>query len=188
MKIRGDIMLLQDEIYNQFVNDFSRGMYQLPNDHPFSDFIFLCIGSDKIIGDSYGPLVGDKLENLLKNMYQNIHVIGTLQEPISAVNLNKTIEKIYLDYKHPCMIAIDSALSQKEKVGTIYVSNYKMQCGNGTGKQIAKVGDISIKGIVGKDYKIPKYNFSSLQNASLGEVIKLANKTAEGIYNVIKYH
>lgn len=181
-------MLSQDEVYNNFVNDFSSSMYKLQNKDPFSDYVFLCVGSDKIIGDCYGPLVGEKLESLLKNMYQNIHIKGTLQSPISAINFKKAIDKIYTEYRKPCIIAIDSALSEKDKIGSIYISNTKMQCGNGTGKNIGKIGDISIKGVVARDYKMPKYNFSSLQNASLGSVIKLANITSEGIYNVIKYN
>lgn len=181
-------MLSQDEIYSAFINDFSTSMYSLPKKTQYSDYVFLCVGSDKIIGDSYGPLVGEKLEELLKNMYQNIKVFGTLKSTVSAINLNQTIEKIYKDYKEPCVIAIDSALSQSEQIGRIMVSNSKMQCGKVTNKKMNLVGDVSIKGIVAKNYKIPKYNFSSLQNTSLGGVIKLANITAEGIHNVIKYN
>lgn len=46
------------------------------------------------------------------------------------------------------------------------------------GKKMLYVGDISIKGVVGKDYKIPKYNFSGLQSIPLGNVMKLADITA----------
>lgn len=156
-------------------------------DIPFSDYIFLCVGSDKIIGDSYGPLVGEKLKTSFKNMYNNIHIYGTLEEPISAINLETKVNQIYKEYKHPCIIAIDSALGHQEKIGTIVISNAKMQCGKGTSKKIAYVGDISIRGIVGKNYNQPQYNFKVLQNISLGDVMKLADITANGIYNVVKY-
>lgn len=185
--IWGDLMLSQNDIYNNFTNEFSSKLYNLNSDIPFSDYIFLCVGSDKIIGDSYGPLVGDKLKKNFKNMYNNIKIYGTLEQPVSATNLEKVIKQIYEQYSHPCIIAIDSALSCQENIGTIFVSNKKMQCGKGTNKKIFCIGDISIRGIVGKDYKMPKYNFSCLQNAPLGEVIKLADITSEGIYNTIKY-
>lgn len=180
-------MLSQNEKYNNFVNEFSGKLYNLNSDIPYSNYIFLCVGSDKIIGDSYGPLVGEKLKKNFKNMYHNIEVYGTLEEPVSAVNLEKKVEEIYRKYKHPCIIAIDSALGSQDKIGTIFVSNSKMQCGKGTNKKMIYVGDISIKGIVGKDYKLPKYNFSCLQNIPLGEVMKLADITSDGIYNAIKY-
>ncbi|MBO5478433.1 MAG: spore protease YyaC [Clostridia bacterium] len=171
-------MLSQNEKYNKFMNEFSSSLYQLKTDIPFSDYIFLCVGSDKIIGDSYGPLVGQKLKEAFKNRYNNISVYGTLEEPISAVNLEKTVSDIYKRYQHPCMIVIDSALGSQDKIGSILVSNTKMQCGKGAGKKMILVGDISIKGVVAKDYKIPRYNFSTLQNTSLGGIIKLADMTA----------
>lgn len=188
MKIRGDEMVSQDQRYQAFINDFSTCMYNLPKEQTYSDYIFLCVGSDKIIGDSYGPLVGEKLEERLKNRYQNIKIFGTLENPVLATNLNQTIEKINKEYKNPCIIAIDSALSQKDIIGSVLVSNAKMQCGKGTNKKMNLVGDISIKGVVAKDYRMPKYNFSSLQNTPLGSVLKLADITAEGIYNAIKYN
>lgn len=171
-------MLSQNDKYNNFVHEFSSKLYNLKIDIPYSDYIFLCVGSDKIIGDSYGPLVGKKLKELFKNMYNNIEVYGTLEEPISAINLESKLKEIYKKYQNPCIIAIDSALGAQDKIGTIFVSNTKMQCGKGTAKQIAYVGEISIKGIVAKNYKIPKYNFSTLQNTSLWEVMKLADITA----------
>ena len=180
-------MLSQNDKYNNFVHEFSSVLYNLKVDTPFSDYIFLCVGSDKIIGDSYGPLVGEKLKQAFKNMYNNIEVYGTLQEPVSAINLEKTIEEINKNYQHPCIIAIDSALSSFNQIGNIIVSNTKMQCGKGTGKKMLYIGDISIKGIVARDYKMPRYNFSNLQNTRLGDVLTLADITSSGIYDVIKY-
>ncbi len=180
-------MLSWNDKYNNFVNEFSNKLYNLKVDTPFSDYIFLCVGSDKIIGDSYGPLVGERLKEDFKNMYNNIKIYGTLEEPVSAVNLEKTVNEIYSKYQHPCIIAIDAALASDNKIGNIVVSNAKMQCGKSTNKRMRWIGDISIKGVVAKDYKIPRYNFSGLQNARLGEVIKLADITSKGIYDVIKY-
>jgi putative sporulation protein YyaC len=171
-------MLSQNEQYNTFVNEFSTILYNLKMDTPYSNYIFLCIGSNKIIGDTYGPLVGQKLKENLKNMYNNIEVYGTLDEPISAINIEQCVKQIYDIYKNPCIIAIDSALGTQEKIGKIYVSNKKLECGRGVGKRSILVGDISIKGVVGKDYKTQRYNMSTLQNTSLGEVMKLAEVTS----------
>lgn len=180
-------MLANDDVYNNFINNFSSKIYNLKSDYPFSDYIFLCVGSDKITGDAFGPLVGDRLQKLLKNSYNNIQILGTLEKPISGINLNKEVEKIYSTYKNPCIIAIDAALSNKENIGKIVVTDSKMKFGKGTNKKMIEVGDISIKGIVARDYKNSRYNFKELQNTSLNIVIKLANITSDGIYNVIKY-
>ncbi len=180
-------MLAKNDIYNCFVNDFSSRIYNLKSEKPFSDYIFLCVGSDKIIGDAFGPIVGEKLEKLFRNLYNNIKVVGTLENPVSGGNLENEVEKIYSVYENPCIIAVDAALSNKNDIGKIIVTNSKMKFGKGTNKKMVEVGDISIKGVVAKDHKIPKYNFSELQNTSLNIVIKLANITSEGIYNVIKY-
>ncbi len=160
-------MLSQDEKYNKFVNDFSDILYNLKTEDPYTDYLFLCVGSDKITGDCYGPIVGQKLKEGFKNTYQNIHVYGTLDEPISAINLESVVNKIYNTYSNPCIIAIDSALGTQNNLGKILVTNKKIQCGKGTNKKLIPIGDISIRGVVAKDYKIPKYNFSSLQNTRI---------------------
>lgn len=161
-------MLSIDEKYNKFVNDFSDILYNLRTEEPYTDYLFLCIGSDKITGDCYGPIVGQKLKEGFKDTFKNIHVYGTLDEPISALNLESVVNKIYKTYSNPCIIAIDSALGTQNDLGKILVTNKKMQCGKGTNKKLISIGDISIKGIVAKNYKIPKYNFQALQNTRLG--------------------
>ena len=65
-------MLTRDIVFNNFVNEFSSKIYNLKNDKPYTDYIFLCVGSDKITGDSFGPIVGEKLKKLFKNFYNNI--------------------------------------------------------------------------------------------------------------------
>ncbi len=181
-------MLFQEEEYNLFVNDFNTSIYNLPKESNYSNYIFLCVGSDKIMGDSYGPLVGQKLEEFFQSMYTNVKVIGTLETPVSALNFNETVSKIYSSYKNPCVIVIDSALSKENRIGNIIVQNSKIQCGKGTNKQMKLIGDISIRAIVATNYNTPRYNYKSLQNVSLKQVLKLADITANGIYQVMKYH
>lgn len=180
-------MLSKEQLYNDFVSDFSTILYNLKSEDPFSDFVFLCVGSDRITGDAFGPIVGDKLQKLFKNYYHNIEVVGTLDNPVSAVNIEKELETIKKKYENPCIIAIDSALATKEQIGKIFVSEGTMKLGAGTNKRIQSIGDISIKGVVSKDYKFPNYNFNGLQSTPLGLVMRLANTTADGIYQVIKY-
>lgn len=62
-----------------------------------------------------------------------------------------------------------------------------MLLGKGLNKSKIEVGDISIKAVVGKNYKLPNYNFSHLQNISLNVVITLADIVSDAIAEVIKY-
>lgn len=62
----------------------------------FDELVILCIGSDRITGDSLGPLVGHSLSKMpLKSTY----IYGTLAQPVHALNLNKTISM--LKNRHP---------------------------------------------------------------------------------------
>lgn len=174
---------LMENVYKNFVTDFNNKIYSLET--RFSDYIFLCIGTDRITGDAFGPLVGKRLKELLKDNYNNVFIKGCLDEPISFLNIDTEIENIYNTYKTPCVIAVDSALARQEDIGKIIVSNEKMELGKGLSKKYSAVGDISIKGVVAKNFKIPRQNLNVLQNTSLKLVMDLAEITANGIYKVI---
>ena len=47
-------------------------------DRPWKEIIILCIGSDRITGDSLGPLIGYQLSPYCSRIF---HVYGTLDEP-----------------------------------------------------------------------------------------------------------
>lgn len=179
--------MVNEQEYREFVSNFTNKIYHLKEDKPFSDYIFLCVGSDKVIGDAYGPLVGTTLKEQLKQYYSNIHIIGTLEEPVLATNLKKVIVNIQKEYVNPCIIAVDSALSKKEDIGKVFVSNQKMKFAQSIRQEPIEVGQISIKGVVAQDCKVARYNFSVLQSTSLAKVLNLAQMTANGIYETIKY-
>ena len=67
--------------------------------------VLICIGSDRATGDCLGPLVGQSLMD-----FPVYSVYGTLQFPVHAKNLDKTMELIYKFHKNPFIIAIDSCL------------------------------------------------------------------------------
>lgn len=48
-------------------------------DRPWKEIIILCIGSDRITGDSLGPLIGQQLS---RHRWKNIHIYGTLDTPV----------------------------------------------------------------------------------------------------------
>lgn len=178
----------ENELREIFIQDFTNYLFQEKKKRGYLEIVFLCIGTDRIIGDSFGPLVGTKLEELLENYnIFNINIYGTLKQNICYTNVLETLKMIKDKHPNACIVVIDAALSTEERIGKIFVKQGKMELGKGLNKSKIEVGDISIKAVVGKNYKFPKYNFSSLQNISLNAVIKLADIVADGIFDVIKY-
>ena len=159
-------MIFKEEVYDNFIRDFSVTLQEKTKDLEISKLIFLCIGTDRITGDSFGPLVGYKLEELFKNE-SNIEVIGTLKNILCIHNILDIIKKINNIYDEPFIIAIDAALSNRSNIGRIIVSRSSMNIGAGFGRKSIYVGDISIKGIVSRDLFNPKNNFKLLQNIPL---------------------
>ena len=174
---------IQNMIKNKFIADFKYALHSLKINKNINSITFLCVGTDKIIGDSFGPFVGSKLEELFKgHNYYNINVCGTLSNNINHENIERIIDKIE---QNTGIIIIDAALSEKENVGNIYVSNTKTTLGKGLAKNSLKIGDISIKTAVAKDYKIPYINLKSLQNASVCKIMELSDIVSSGIFEVI---
>ena len=71
--------------------------------------IILCIGTDRVTGDSLGPLVGHQLCASANNFI----IYGNLEYPVHAINLAETMERIYQKYEDPYVIAIDASLGTR---------------------------------------------------------------------------
>ena len=177
-------MAIVNQVYQKFVNDFSIVLRSKIEGLELSKLIFLCIGTDRIIGDSFGPLVGYKLKNLFSEN-DDIEIIGDLENIVSLSNVGSIISNIYNTYETPFIIAIDSAVSNRNRIGNIIVSNSKMNvAGMYTNRKIL-VGDISIKGVVSKDLKNVENNLRLLQNIPLSLIMNMSDIVAQGIYDVI---
>lgn len=146
--------------------------------------VFLCIGTNKCIGDSLGPRIGEILnEKLYKN---NIYVIGNLRENINYSNIFNTLNKIYNNIDNPYLILIDSALSNKEYVGNIVINKNGMIIGESLKKEKRKIGDIAIKGIVGENKENNIKNFNILNNVEEEVIEKLSNIISSQIISALK--
>lgn len=177
-------MLFEDKIYINFVRDFKSILKKKIDEEEVSKLIFLCIGTDRVIGDCFGPVVGYNLKNLLKNK-NNIEIIGDLENIVCRNNLISTISKINKYKEDSLLIAIDSAVASSKQIGNILVSNDKMNIGNSIHQKNIYLGDISIKGVVTKNTKNANYNFKLLQNVPLKEIMKMSECVSKGIYDVI---
>lgn len=148
----------------QAINDVT------PKNLNVDDVVFVCIGTDRSTGDSFGPLVGTFLKEV---GYTNVY--GTLHDPVHALNLEETMQNLPKD---KFVIGIDACLGRMKNVGKIIVSDKPVKPGSGVGKDLGEVGDISITGIV----NISGYmEFLVLQNTRLSLVMDLAEKTAKSL-------
>lgn len=142
--------------------------------------IFICIGSDLVLGDSLGPLVG----TLLRKRNIRSYIYGTLNYPITAKEVSYA--KTYLKEAHPksISIAIDAAIGSSDDVGLIRVLDKGLKPGLGVDKNLGVVGDISIIGVVASK-SIQNYNLFNATRLNL--IYKMANQIADGIEKYINY-
>ncbi|QSZ26871.1 spore protease YyaC [Aceticella autotrophica] len=136
--------------------------------------VILCIGTDKCISDSLGPIVGNMLTKMIKGPY----VYGTLKKPVHAKNLADNINFIRKNYTYSNIIAIDACLGDEKSIGKISVKKSPLYPGKGIGKKIPPVGDISIIGIIDVYDMIPPYNTRLGFVFEMAEVIALSLQKA----------
>ena len=141
--------------------------------------IILCIGTDRSTGDSLGPLIGEKLKFLVR---ENVFLFGNLEYPVHAKNLSEFLEKIKTDFRNPYIIAVDACLGSIESVGHVIIQQKPLSPGAAMNKNLPKVGDLSITGIVNISGAL---DFMVLQNTRLHTVMKLADAISKGIYHSI---
>lgn len=142
---------------------------------PWTELVFLCIGSDRITGDSLGPFIGHKLSGY---DLPGTFLYGTLEAPVHALNLNATIKTIHQNHIQPLIIAIDASLGTKKHLGYITVGNGRLYPGAGVHKSLPPTGDIFITGIVSQAGVLEHF---ALQNTRLHTVISMADAITDGI-------
>ena len=109
------------------------------------ELIFFCIGTDRSTGDSFGPLTGSYLS---ESSLFPFTVIGTLESPLHALNLQQHIDETRLDNPAAFIVAIDACLGQGSSIGQLLFQHGPIHPGKAVGKDLPPVGDVSIKGIV----------------------------------------
>ena len=136
--------------------------------------VIACIGSDLVLGDSLGPLVG----TMLLKRKVSAYVYGTLNAPITAKEI--ICAKTHLKFLHPdsFIIAIDAAVGNTDDVGLIKVSDRGLKPGLGVDTNLGVRGDCSIIGVVaGKS--LQNYNLFNLTRLNL--IYKMAERIANGV-------
>ncbi|MDE7086868.1 MAG: spore protease YyaC [Clostridia bacterium] len=142
--------------------------------------VIVCIGSDLSVGDSLGPVTGTKLKEKLKGL--NVYVYGTLSKPITAHEVKYTNQFIKNTHPDSTVIAIDAAVGVAGDIGLIKVAKRGLNPGSGANKRLAKVGDVSVMGIVAEK---SLFNYSLFSSTRLNIVYKMAEIIAEGVATYI---
>ena len=139
-------------------------------------YVFVCIGTNLIIEDSFGPRVGEILK---KNFYKNdnIKVLGTMEYPIHFQNA-----PIFLDYlkQEKCsLILIDSAFGETEKIGSTYINVGGMEIGKAFGKSFYFPANLNIKTIVGTKEHSGFYGVNHINYLAKNLATKIINSVYE---------
>ncbi len=149
---------------------------------PWKELVFLCIGSDRITGDSLGPLIG---RQLLCHRWQHSFIYGTLEEPVHALNLASVLEMIKKKHPAALTIAVDASLGSPGHVGYISVGLGSIRPGAGVRKNLPDAGDIFITGIVGASGSLEHF---LLQTTRLSAVFRMADAIVKGILFTFSGH
>lgn len=136
---------------------------------------FVCIGTDRVLGDTLGPLVGTLLEEA-----KIPNVFGTLEKPIETSTYKDFLEEI--KDKDYLIVAVDSAMG--ENLGKISVSEGGLLPRFET---LPEIGNISIRCTVAP--KIEGYGedklIEILKYTSLYTVYTLAKEIANNIIEIV---
>lgn len=140
--------------------------------------VIVCVGSDLVVGDSLGPIVGTKLNEKLQG---KAFVYGTLLSPVTAREISVIQKEIKKLHPYSKILVIDAAVGNKEEIGFVKIASQGIKPGLGVDKDLPLIGDVCIIGIV-SDKKEKNLNFStrfslvySLINDIVGGVIKALN-------------
>lgn len=138
--------------------------------------VVLCIGSDLSVGDSLGPVVGTMLKSKLAGL--NLYIYGTLSKPITAHEVKYMNEFLRQTHPDSPIIAVDAAVGSAGDIGLIKILKRGIKPGSGADKKLARVGDVSVMGIVAEK---TMFNYSLFSATRLNIVFKMAELISEGV-------
>ena len=138
--------------------------------------VILCIGTDRVTGDSVGPITGTLLQSY--GACKKIAVYGTLEWPVHALNLEPVYQGIQKRHPRSPILAVDASLGIKQHLEYITLGRGSLLPGAGVNKNLGAVGDFYITGIV--NTPLPEAQ-ASLSNTRLSSVMRISCCIAHGI-------
>ncbi len=135
--------------------------------------VYLCLGSDKLVFDCLGPIVGTLL-SATKNF--KAYVYGTMACPVTALQVEAAVAFIRRFHFGARITVVDSAVGKKEEVGTIKEFDRGLRPALGIDREMRIVGDRSIMGVVATKDKVKNPSACCVK---LGDVYALAEQVVE---------
>ena len=163
-----------DDVLRHIAKELAR-LYQTHD----GDVVFLCIGSDRSTGDSYGPFVG----SMLKESRFPHPVYGTIEDPVHALNIHQTLREIRSWIPEPLIVSVDACLGVTDRIGSILFNEGPLIPGYATRNPLPGVGACHFKGIV--NHLDPHYPADSLNSTRLDTVLRLARITSDIILDSV---
>lgn len=139
------------------------------------NYVFVCIGTSKLIADSLGPRVGEKLEEYFKGN-PRVQVFGTMKNPVHFKNANTVLKKLE-NAKKKNVILVDSALALEAPIGNTYIGRGGIEIGRAYGKSFYFPGNVNFKTVI--------ENQKEKVNWSIEQIEVLARKVAWKIVNIV---
>lgn len=141
-------------------------------------FVVLCLGTDKDISDSLGPITGHFLSS---DQAFCCPVFGTLSKPVHNENLLFNLDIIRHQYPKHSLLVIDAAMGKKENFGEIVLIGADESFFNIRSNQMIRAGDLTILGL--SDYEDSHVNW--LNSVRLNTVYKMAEMIAKAVKTAI---
>ena len=171
--------MLSDMVeYKRFVWEFNNSV------DLNKDIVFVCVGTTRLIGDSFGPLVGTVLKRMLEKN-DKVTVIGDLQNCVTYKDIRDKMHSINSKYSNSLIIVVDSALADKSNIGKIYVQKRGLKYAESLKKANGVIGNISIKAVVGENCSDSMKNFYNLKDVSIQRIEYVSSIVANGIVDVM---
>lgn len=147
----------------------------------YNEIVVVCIGTDRVSGDSLGPMVG----TLLEEECSGARVYGTLREPVHAQNIKEIIDILEHSHQNSFIIAVDACLGKIENIENIMFANGPLKPGIGVNKKLPEVGNVNIQGIVNIGGFMPQL---VIQNTRMNTVYNMSKVIAGTLARTIRVH
>ena len=168
--------------------EYKRFVWELDNVLDIKDknknIIFFCIGTNRIVGDAFGPVVGSVLKRTFSNT-EKIKVVGDLKNTVTYNNVSYYTGVLNNLYKNNLMIVIDSALANRAEIGKVFIQNRGLKYAESLKKHNTTIGNISIKAVVGENVNNSIENFKNLNNVSIEKIKEMSDIVSNGIIDVM---
>lgn len=141
--------------------------------------VILCIGSDKIAGDSIGPLVGDILKNKLN---VRCFVYGETGKSVNGKNVDDFLKLVKAAHPDSPIIAIDACLSKDAAIPSVAVVSGGVNPKRAVTGLKNPAGDVGILGVIEKP---SGDTLQTLLSVSWDNVQKTSVKIAIALYKAL---